>query len=242
MMFRRRSAPSHVTVDLSAGALPVDLRLPSIIVQLDWAQKLTAVGSILSGLSVLGVGIGLYLTNSNNNATVKLTAQGQVSDRFTKSIEQLGSGQLDIRLGGIYGLERLMKDSPPDQATVVEVLSAFVREHGPRKPLPADLGPPSEYTWDLPPKLQVTARSVPPPTDLQAVLTVLSRQPAPASSPPDLSGANLTRANLTNANLARANLTGANLTNAALTNANLSRARLDSANMAPADWEVLVLE
>jgi Pentapeptide repeats (8 copies) len=32
-----------------------------------------------------------------------------------------------IRLGGIYALERIARDSPRDQPTVVEVLSAFIR-------------------------------------------------------------------------------------------------------------------
>ncbi len=44
--------------------------------------------------------------------TVELTEQGQVTDRYAKAIEQLGSGRLDVCIGGIYALERIARDSP----------------------------------------------------------------------------------------------------------------------------------
>ena len=43
--------------------------------------------------------------------THELTEQGQVTDRYTKAIEQLGSDKLDVRIGGIYALERIARDS-----------------------------------------------------------------------------------------------------------------------------------
>jgi Pentapeptide repeats (8 copies) len=61
--------------------------------------------------------------------TVQLTEQGQVTDRYTKAIEQLGSDKLDVRIGGIYALERVAQDSDRDYSTVMEVLATFVREH-----------------------------------------------------------------------------------------------------------------
>jgi hypothetical protein len=33
-----------------------------------------------------------------------------VTDRYTKAIEQLGSDRLDVRIGGIYALERVARD------------------------------------------------------------------------------------------------------------------------------------
>jgi hypothetical protein len=61
--------------------------------------------------------------------TYRLSQQGQITDRYTKAVEQLGSDKLDVRLGGIYALERIAVDSKRDHPTVVEVFSAFVREH-----------------------------------------------------------------------------------------------------------------
>ncbi|GAA4611895.1 hypothetical protein GCM10023195_50640 [Actinoallomurus liliacearum] len=61
--------------------------------------------------------------------TFHATEQGQITDRYTKAIEQLGSDKLDVRLGGIYALERLVRDSARDNHTVYDVLAAFLREH-----------------------------------------------------------------------------------------------------------------
>jgi len=80
-------------------------------------------------------------TAADNQEQFTLTRQGQITDRYTKAIEQLGSDKLDVRLGGIYALERIAKDSERDHPTVVEVLGAFVREatrrHGTEPPTQA---------------------------------------------------------------------------------------------------------
>jgi hypothetical protein len=41
--------------------------------------------------------------------TLDLTEQGQVTDRYTKAIEQLGSDRPDVWIGGIYALERVAR-------------------------------------------------------------------------------------------------------------------------------------
>lgn len=149
--------------------------------------------------------------------TFELTEQGQVTDRYTKAIEQLGSDKLDVRIGGIYALERVARDSARDHPTVVEVLAAFVREHS-REPLPAD-DEPRPYT----PRRLIRA-------DVQAAVTVIGRRDTRHDRQP----VNLTRAILTGADLARAGLAaailiGADLTGAELINANLAGANLLSA-------------
>jgi hypothetical protein len=121
---------------------------------------------ILGGAALL---VGLYFTSQ----TLRTTQEGQITDRFTKAITQLGDNNLAVRLGGIYALERISKDSPSDHWSVMEVLTAFVREysHGrpnppwalvsmlfPKDPFPEDRAKPS------------------PPTDVQAILTVIGRR------------------------------------------------------------------
>src|SRR5262249_3829630 len=76
---------------------------------------------ILGGAAFL---IGLYFTAQ----TLRTTQEGQITDRFTKAIDQLGKDTLAVRLGGIYALERIARDSEPDHWAVMEVLTAFVRE------------------------------------------------------------------------------------------------------------------
>ncbi len=148
--------------------------------------------------------------------TLELTEQGQVTDRYTRAIEQLGSGMLDVRIGGIYALERIARDSARDQPTVIEVLSAFIREHS------LEQWPPSEPDGEAPQR-----RTRP---DVQAALTVIGRRdPECDVRKCDLRGAVLVRADVALARLAHADLTGATLTGAALNHADLTHACLADA-------------
>ncbi len=156
-----------------------------------------------------GAATALYTARSYG-----LNREGQITDRYTKAIDQLGSTALDVRLGGIYALERLMRDSPADQPTIVEVLAAYVREHAPRDPAAASSGPAA---------------------DVQAALTVLRRRPEHPSEPPvDLGRTCLNGADLYGARLTGATLTGATLTGATLTRADLAGAKLTGADLAGA--------
>jgi uncharacterized protein YjbI with pentapeptide repeats len=161
--------------------------------------------------------------------TFALNRAGQLTDRFTKAIEQLGHAELDVRLGGIYALERIARDSREDHPQVVEVLNAYVREHAPRR---------NQAAAGLP---------VPPPglpTDVQAVLTVLGRRKTEhdRSDGPriDLSGTALTWADLSAANFGGANfngaeLIGANFSGAVLRGAAFGGAGLGNARLVGAD-------
>ena len=164
---------------------------------------------------------------------VELTEQGQVTDRYTKAIEQLGADKsLDVRIGGIYALERVARDSPRDHPTVMEVLAAFVREH-------------SREQWPpVKPEAEPPRRTTRP--DVQAAVTVIGRRNlehdrlainlADADLPyVDLGGANLDGATLSGANLIRAKLIIANLRGANLNLANLRGARLRGADLSGAD-------
>jgi hypothetical protein len=192
--------------------------------------------------------------------THELTEQGQVTDRYTKAIEQLGSDKLDVRIGGIYALERIASDSRRDQPTVMEVLAAFIREHSrERWPEP---GPDNDDGEDL---VRLTR------PDVQAAASVLGRRDWERDVRRiDLSGANLSRADLggevpravfrasavlgadfrdadfrqadlSGANLTEANLVGADLTGACLIGADLTGAVLDRAVLNSTDLTGAVL-
>lgn len=83
---------------------------------------------ILGGFAVL---VGLCIAWQN----IAATKEGQVTDRFYKAIEQLGADddngkpKFELRLGGIYALERIARDSEKDHWPIMEVLTAYVREH-----------------------------------------------------------------------------------------------------------------
>jgi hypothetical protein len=65
---------------------------------------------------------------------LEIGQEGQITERFTRAIDQLGSKSIDVRLGGIYALERIAKNSPQDQDAITDILSAYVRGHSPWKP------------------------------------------------------------------------------------------------------------
>ena len=155
---------------------------------------------IITALLVLA---GLYWTSRR----VVATEEGHITDRFTRAIAQLGDDKMAIRLGGIYALERIAKDSEKDHGPIMEVLTAYVRENAPRQEEDPQTAP------------------APLPTDLQAILTVLRRRETTGKNrgndPLDLShtrlvGANLYEADLRGANLCEADLRGADLTRAIL--------------------------
>ena len=194
-------------------------------------------------LLTLGAGLfaagALVFTARNftlSRRTVEITEQGQVTDRYTKAIGQLGSKKLDVRIGGIYALERVARDSPRDHPTVMEVLSAFVRDHS-HEPWPP---PAPDESGAAAPK-----RVVRP--EVQAAVTVIGRNARHDHQRLSLAGANLTGAFLAGqrlslagaflagANLAHADLTGADLAHADLTGADLTGALLTDADLAHAD-------
>ena len=160
--------------------------------------------TLLAGLFAAGALAFTALNFRLSRRTFELTEQGQVTDRYTKAIEQLGSDKLDVRIGGIYALERVARDSAKDHPTVMEVLTAFIREYS-REPWPtSDSG------------AQEGPRSTRP--DVQAAITAVGRRGAEHDiQPMDLDGAYLDFANLTGADLTAADLDGANLTGANLT-------------------------
>src|SRR5207253_10901426 len=98
---------------------------------------------------------GLYLTLDK----LKDTLEAQLADRLTQAVDQIRDRNLEVRLGGIYALERLARTSEHEYWPIMEILTAFVRER-------------VTVTKDPPPK-EPTLRLAP---DLQAALDVIGRR------------------------------------------------------------------
>lgn len=182
----------------------------------------TTLAQILGGFAVL---IGVAVTWRNLTAT----KEGQITDRFYKAIEQLGAAyddgkpKLELRLGGIYALERIARDSERDHWPIMEVLTAYVRENTQRK--------------------EANLPSADSRLDIQAIITVICRREWGYEKPnqyldlhqTDLSGVRIWGAHLWGANLAHTNLTNAVLSHANLTQADLMHTNLARAILAYAD-------
>jgi hypothetical protein len=181
-----------------------------------------AVAQIVAGAALLS---GLYFTWR----TLQVNREGQITERFTRAIDQLGSKELEIRLGGIYALERIARDSERDHWSIMEVLTAYVRQHAPWSSAEG-----KEGTEDA----DVVKKVPSPDADIQAIMTVIQRRlrsyghGEPDSL--DLHNTNLKGVNLSGANLERVNLWEANLENTTLTDAILRFAALARANLSGA--------
>ncbi|HEY0460079.1 MAG TPA: pentapeptide repeat-containing protein [Pyrinomonadaceae bacterium] len=151
----------------------------------------------------------------------------------------LGNEKLDVRLGGIYALERIARDSQKDHWTVMEVLTAFVRENSPDT---------NEYFENEAGEMQLSRSIGTKPEnvklreDIQAILTVIGRREWSETEKGrlnlmevDLSGYVLHKANLRGANLMGAILSGTNLSETNLSDTNLMGASLVGANLYKAD-------
>ncbi|MEU5432043.1 pentapeptide repeat-containing protein [Streptomyces sp. NPDC020719] len=196
----------------------------------------------LTGLLALGALAYTAQTFRVAQQQAATAVQGQVTDRYTKAIEELdadGPGKEDIRIGAMYALERLMGDSPRDHNTVVDVLASFVRHHDKAA---GDSAAPSDEALG--------------PGDVQAALTVLGRRDRRGETHrldlrdigvahmdleqadlyhADLFQADLQKARLAKADLRTASLVAARLQGARLPGADLRRAHLDGADLTGAD-------
>jgi Pentapeptide repeats (8 copies) len=149
---------------------------------------------------------------------VDLMQLGQITDRFMRAIEHLGSGSSQVRIGAIFALERIARESSSDRPHIVSTLAALVRER-----LPASGVRDGGY-------VQVLMRRAP---DAQAAVTALCRPPLSDDrhDSSEIGGLDLSRTDLRRANLKNADLRGANLWGARLENADLRGADLTGSNL-----------
>jgi hypothetical protein len=159
----------------------------------------------------------IQITQETATKNQDIAREGQITDRFTKAISQLGEQapeKLAVRLGGIYALERIAKESKDEHLPIMEILTAYVRESVP---------------WVRMDNL------IPPPIapEIQAILTVLGRRHPthPEYSPLNLKGAVLRKADLAMADLRQVDLSGANLREANLIGAHLEEANLSNVHL-----------
>jgi hypothetical protein len=184
--------------------------------------------------------IGLLFTWRNLRATqikLDIDRQGQLTNRFTQATSQLGAQlstgnpNVEARLGGIYALAAIARDSPADYWPIMEILTAYVRHNADGSLMQS--GVRSAEKTDAEPK---------PRTDVQAVLTVLGRSTPPKAKSlrldqkldlrfTDLRGAEFWDAHLEHTDFWGAHMEGAKLWGASLREAKLVKAHLQGANL-----------
>jgi len=198
---------------------------------LELDARRTVIDWMVKAALVLPLAITAWLTWRRVSALEKqteLAEDGQVTERFTRSIEHLGTDQVGIRLGGLFALEALAHDAPERMAaTVYEILVASLREW--TRPQPGD-----------DPKAPI-AKQRRIGTDVETVLLILRRQRhffdthveslpqgKDVGSGPHLIGTDLTRAWLVGADLRNATITEADFSHATITGTDFADATITS--------------
>jgi hypothetical protein len=208
-------------------------------------------------LAQILAGVFLFAGLYSSVQTLNVSRDGQITDRFTKAIEQLGAvdekgnPKREVRLGGIYALERIARDSDRDYSVIMEILTTYIRGHSPL--IEGGTADQINVGHPLPPSTQRGVQH--PDEDIQAILTVLGRRQQGNDveilnlRKTELAGADLTRANLSSIDFSGADLRGAllyladchtgflteaDLSGASLPLANLNRAQLNGANLSGA--------
>jgi uncharacterized membrane protein len=170
----------------------------------------------------------LQVDRAQAQNALELNRRGQITDRFTRAIDQLGkvddygNKQVEIRVGGIYALEQIARDSEEDYWPIMEVLAAYLRQNAP---------------WI--PEEDQQGEELSPAPDIRAITDVLRRRNSyfgrGEADPLDLSLTNLSGANFLGANFSRTNLSRTNLSRAELQGAELQYANLQGADLREAD-------
>lgn len=193
------------------------------------ADRAGAVNSIRSTLLQGLAGFAVLVGASFTWRQLQVNRQGQVTDRYTKAIEQLGHAGVEVRVGAIYALERIARDSATDRLTIVEVLTTFLRLYAPLSPGTDKRARPSVPEAKLDAarstEQQVPMRDRAP--HIQAAITVLGRMPgARETQPRGLSRIDLSRSDLGHTDLAGWDLHYSDLSQSFLIGADLRRADL----------------
>ncbi|MCA8834408.1 MAG: pentapeptide repeat-containing protein [Proteobacteria bacterium] len=166
------------------------------------------------------------------NRQADIAEQGLITDRINKAVENLGKSKNDIpvievRIGALYALERIAKDSERDHVQIVEIFCAYIRTNSSNDDKKIIKNPLRD--------------------DIQEALTIIGRRETWSKGKSRLEieriqgmrlnffNCYLKEAELYFANLSHANFYKANLQDAWLNGVDLSRARLIDADITDAD-------
>jgi hypothetical protein len=182
--------------------------------------------SSLQLLAGVVVATGAFLTARTVRLAQEANAmqrEGQITDRFARSVELLGHEREAVRLGGLFALGRIAADSPErEHVAIMNLLVSYASSHG------------TGSAWGEPASPGV-----------EAAVTLLGQRDrtfdAPGFNPGldelGLRNANLRRLNLSGVRLRGANLVGARLEETSLVDAVLTRARYDASTRWPEGFD-----
>ncbi|WP_251091372.1 pentapeptide repeat-containing protein [Streptomyces sp. Caat 7-52] len=97
-------------------------------------QRIDVVRTSLAAGAGVGAAVTVLLAFRRQHHHEKATEQTEhdaterrITELYTQAVEQLGSSQAPVRLGGLYALERLGQTAPTHRQTIVDVICAYLR-------------------------------------------------------------------------------------------------------------------
>ncbi len=207
--------------------------------------------SIAGAITLLITLLGVLLTLIRNLLTRQQNRTDEerlITEQISRGVDQIGAYKqtanvtvlepnIDVRLGGLYSLQRIMQDSVRDMLPIARIFYAYVRENVKR--VKDEKG---------------MTRGVSLPEDIESALNIINQFNKewkklfgvyPKDSQLNLSridftkytlrGINFSHIALKNANFSHTYLVGADLTGADITAANFARANLSFANLTDAN-------
>jgi len=246
LLFPRWLYPSPSTAELNDAKLVGKQRIDAVNERLTLQNG--ARTTLLQGLGGAVLLLGAYFTYRQlrisreqllhtveaNRQQLRVTQEGQITERFTRAVDQLGNESKDVQLGGIYALQQISRNSPDERSAIYEILAAYVRVHSPW----TEHHDPGQVNVDAIPRLREHQPGV------QAAMLVLGRRVAqPSAVPLALMGADLRRLRLSDTYIPG----GANFENvlfwrSSLINAGLGKANLRGAKLGWTDLRYSFLE
>jgi hypothetical protein len=173
----------------------------------------TSALQLLAGLVLAAGGVFTARTVRLNQESNAIERDARITDRYASAVALLGHNQPSVRLGGVYALERIARDSEGDRGTIMDVLNAHARAYGSGK-----------------------AREERVKPDVEGAVIVVARRIRPEDDDffPVLNGIGLSHARLRGLPLEDSRLRGTNLREALLDDAVLTNARLKDADLSGA--------
>src|SRR5665648_218980 len=219
------------------------------VILLIWPHSLRVPGGIALGI----IFNYTYKCISATKKSIIIAQESQITEHFTRAVDQLGaidqngSKKIEIRLEGIYALERISNESEKDYWPIMEILTAYVRKNSSAEIFRNKIIThqamgiqANECTTSEVPEVSKVS------LDIQAILTVIGRRKKSFKNGEpnrlDLRETNIQKAELSEthfegADLSKAHLEKSKLLIAHLEGADLSKAHLEKAKLLIAHFE-----
>ena len=229
--------------------------------------SLSIAGSITLSIALLGL-ILTVIRNLLTRQQNRTDEQRLVTEQISRGIEQIGAYKqgadeksyepnIEVRLGGLYSLQRIMQNSPKDEDTIARIFYAYVRENAKRRKTGQLISKIPTPGLKIIPNVKIDKEIYPLPEDIQAVISIINR--FNKNILPDsqlnfsrtifkqyyligmnfshwiLKYADFTGSNLSGADLSYADLTGGDLSDADLVDVDLFRGILTDTKLVKAN-------